>query len=205
MRMRKPFEIGGIIAGVVLIAFGVAAIYMGVDGRATVRDSIKQEQIVFGAADDPAVAKFASQWADEQVTTGAQARAFAQVIREHALEGSGGLAYAQMGRFISAEDPKNPAGTSDEAAALKDETGAPVSNDARNTWITATALSTALNVSYMAEQMALFGIVVGIALLLSGIGFIVLALGGALRRREAPEVAATTPSKTEPRPAVITG
>ena len=143
--------------------FGAAAIYMGVDGRATVRDSIKQEQIMFGAADDPAVAKFASQWADEQVTTGTQARAFAQVIHEHALESSGGLAYAQMGRFISADDPKNPAGTSDEAAALKDETGSPLSNTARNTWITATALSTALNMSYMAEQMALFGIVVGIA------------------------------------------
>ena len=110
-----------------------------------------------------------------------------------------------MGRFISADDPKNPAGTSDEAAALKDETGAPLSNTARNTWITATALSTALNMSYMAEQMALFGIVVGIALLLSGIGFIVLALGGALRRREAPEVATSTTSKTKPRPAVITG
>ena len=64
MRLRKLFEIGGIIAGVVLIAFGAVAIYMGVDGRATVRDSIKQEQITFGAADDPAVAKYASQWAD---------------------------------------------------------------------------------------------------------------------------------------------
>ena len=43
----------------------------------------------------------------------------------------------------------------------------------------------------MAEQMALFGIVVGIALLLSGIGFIVLALalGGALGRRESVELA----------------
>ena len=203
MRMRKPFEIGGIIAGVVLIAFGIAAIYMGADGRATVRDSIKQEQIVFGAADDPAVAKFASQWADEQVTTGTQGRAFAQVIHEHALESSGGLTYAQMGRFVSSDDPESPAGTSDESAALKDEQGNPVSNSARNTWVTATALSTALNMSYMAEQMALFGIVVGIALLLSGIGFIVLALGGALRRREAPEVASSKIIK--PRPAVTTG
>ena len=41
MRMRKPFEIGGIIAGLVLVVFGAAAIYMGVDGRATVRDSLK--------------------------------------------------------------------------------------------------------------------------------------------------------------------
>ena len=36
--------------------------------------------------------------------------------------------------------------------------------------------------SYMAEQLALFGIVVGVALLLSGVGFIILAVGGALRR-----------------------
>ena len=187
--MRKLFEIGGVIAGAVLIVFGVAAIYMGVDGRSTVRDSIKQEQITFGSADDPAIAKYASEWADEDVRTGTQARAFAQVIHEHALEGSGGLTYSQMGRFVSADDPESLTGTSDEAAALKDEEGNPVSNSARNTWVTATALSTALNMSYMAEQMALFGIVVGVALLLSGIGFITLALGGALRRREwAPRV-----------------
>ncbi len=203
--MRKPFQIGGVIAGVVLIAFGIAAIYMGVDGRTTVRDSIKQEQIVFGAADDPAVAKHAAQWAGEPVTNGTQARAFALVIREHALEASGGLTYAQMGRFVSADDPKNLAGTSDESAALKDETGSPVSNSARNTWVTATGLSTALNMSYMAEQMALFGIVVGIALLLAGIGFIVLTLGGALRAREVAPEAAKAPSTVKPRPAAAIG
>ena len=202
MRMRTPFEIGGVIAGVVLIAFGIGATYMGIDGRTTVRDSLKTEQIVFGAADDPAVAKFAPQWADEQVTTGTQARAFAQVIHEHALAGSDGLTYAQMGRYVSSDDPESAAGTSDEAAALKDEAGNPVSNSARDTWVTATALSSALNMSYMAEQMALFGIVVGVALLLSGIGFMVLALGGALRRREAPEVASST---IKPRPVVTTG
>lgn len=202
MRMSKPFEIGGIIAGVVLIAFGIGAIYMGVDGRSTVRDSLRQEQITIGSTDDPVVAQFASKYADQQVTTGDQARAFAQVIRGHTLKITGGLTYAQMGRFVSADDPKGMAGTSDEAAALKDEQGSPVPNAARNTWVTATALSTALNTSYMAEQTALFGIVVGIALLLSGIGFMVLALGGALRRREAPEVASST---IKPRPAVTTG
>ncbi len=194
--MRKLFNLGGIIAGVALVMFGAAAIYMGVDGRTTVRNSLSQEQISFGAADDPAVAKYAAEWAEQPVKTGEQARAFAQVMREHALEGAGGLTYAQMGRFVSADDPENPAGTSDEAAALKDASGNPVSNGARETWVTATALSTALNVSYMAEQMALFGIVVGIALLLSGIGFIVLASGGALRRRQ--------PAPALPRPGVAT-
>ena len=182
MRFRKALEWGGFGAGAILIAFGIVAIAMGVNGRSTVRDSLKAEQIYFGAADDPAVAKFAPQWVEEQVQTGAQARAFAQVIHEHALEGSDGLTYSQMGRFVSANDPDSAAGTSDAAAALKDEKGNPVSNAARNTWVTATALSTALNVSYMAEQTALFGIVVGIALLLAGIGFIVLMLFGGLRQ-----------------------
>jgi hypothetical protein len=174
--MKRFLEIGGLIAGAILIVFGVVAIYMGVDARSTVRDSIKEEQIFFGTADDPAVAKHAEQWAGEQVLTGEQARAFAQIMHEHALEGSGGLHYAEMGRFVAASNPDDPKGTSDEAAALKDESGAPVANSARNTWVTATALSSALNMSYMAENLSLFALVVGVALLLTGIGLVILAL-----------------------------
>jgi hypothetical protein len=175
MKSRKMWEIGGFLAGGVLIVFGVVAIFMGISGFDTTRDAIKQENIVFGTADDPAVAEHAEQWAGEQVTTGDQARAFALIMREHALESSEGLTYAEMGRFLSAENPDDPAGTSDEEAALKDEQGNPVSNASRNTWVTATALSTALNMSYMAERLAIFGIVVGVALLLTGIGLVILA------------------------------
>jgi hypothetical protein len=49
---------------------------------------------------------------------------------------------------------------------------------------TETAITTALNTSYMADQLGLFGIVTGFALLLSGIGFAVLAAGGTLRNAE---------------------
>ena len=70
---------------------------------------------------------------------------------------------------------RDPAGTSDEAAAAKDEDGRPVSNAARNLWVTETALATALNMSYMATGVAVFSIVVGIALILAGIGFLLLA------------------------------
>jgi hypothetical protein len=189
------WEIGGFIAGGLLIVFGVAAIYMGVTGFNTTRDAIQDENIVFGTADDPAVAEHAEQWAGEQVTNGDQARAFALVMREHALEGTGGLTYAEMGRFVSAENPDDPAGTSDEEAALKDEEGNPVSNSARNTWVTATALTTALNVSYMAERLAVFGIVVGVALLLTGIGLVILAF--VVFGREAEAMAQRAPS-TQP-------
>ena len=41
--MRKWFEYGGAVAAIVLIVFGVVAIVMGVNGRNTVRDSLKQE------------------------------------------------------------------------------------------------------------------------------------------------------------------
>jgi len=178
----KVWEVGGFLAGALLIAFGAVAIYMGIDGRSTVRDSLKQEGIVFGSAADPAVSQHASQWAGEQVLTGDQARAFALIMREHALESTGGLTYAEMGRYTSAQKPEDPRGTNDLAAAKKDAKDLPVANGARDVWVTATALSTALNMSYMAEQLAIFGIVVGVALLLTGIGLVILAFAVFHRR-----------------------
>ena len=195
MNTRRILEWGGLAASVVLIAFGIGALYMGIDGRGVVRDSIKQEQITFGDASDPAVAKNAPQWAGQQVTNGDQARAFAKIMREHALEASGGLTYSQMGRYQLASNPSDPKGTSDAAAAAKDAKGLPIANSARDLWVTETALSTALNVSYMAEQLSIFGIVVGVALLLTGIGLLILALavlGGRFREEAAAQAGVTT-------------
>ena len=129
--------------------------------------------------------------ADKPVTNGTAARCFASYMNIHALEASGGLPYSQMPRYATADGK----GTSDATAALQ-ANGRPVDNAARNLWVTETALATALNMSYMAEQLALFSLVVGIALLLAGIGFLILAAGGALRRSTSPAAAprpATTP------------
>jgi hypothetical protein len=189
MTGRRIWEIGGFVSGVVLIVFGVVALYMGINGYQTVGDELGKEQIVGGSDMAPAeIQKAASEAGlpetielptcdvvDEPIDTGGDARCFAQYMRIHALEASGGLTYAQMGRFQSAEEPDDPAGTSDEAAAAKDESGNPISNGARNLWITETALATALNVSYMAEQISIFSIVVGVALILTGIGLVILA------------------------------
>jgi hypothetical protein len=179
---RKLFEYGGIAASIVLIAFGIGSIAVGAWGISTVRDNLKQEQIYFAdASQDSAVPKDLS---GKQVTTGEQAREFAQVMRKHTLETTGGQTYSQMGRFLD----KNGKPTSDEAQAAKDpKTGQPVANEARNIWVTETALATALNVAYFGERVGVFGIVMGIALLLTGIGFLILTLGGALRARDARE------------------
>jgi hypothetical protein len=184
---RRLWEIGGIVAGIVLIAFGAVSIWMGASGFNTVRDNLAREQIE-GTGETSLDGYTVPE--GELVDTGAEARAFADLMRTHALEGSDGLVYAQMGRFIAAEDPENPAGTSDPEAALLDENGEPVANPARNTWVTQTALSTALNQAYFGERVAGFGIVVGVALLLAGIGFVVLTIGGALRHRWATPTAA---------------
>jgi hypothetical protein len=176
MKDRRVWEIGGFLAGGLLIVFGIVAIFMGVNGYNTTRDAVKNEGITFGSADDPAVAKYADQWAGQQVKTGDQARAFAKIMREHTLESTGGLTYAEMGRYQSAAKPDDPAGTNDETAAAKDTSGQPAANGARNIWVTETALTTALNMSYMAERLSVFGLVVGIALLLTGIGLVIIAL-----------------------------
>jgi len=94
-------------------------------------------------------------------------------MRKHTLEATGGQTYAQMDRFL--DEKGNP--TSDEAAAAKDpKTGKPVENGLRNMCVTSTALSTALNTAYFAESVATFAIVMGVALLLTGIGFLVLTV-----------------------------
>ena len=176
MREGKALRIGGYISGGVLILFGVIVIALGIWGIAFTRDHLEQEGIVFGPVSDPAVAEHAEEWAGEQVTTGSQALAFAEVMREHTLASTDGLTYAQMGQYQSAEDPADPAGTNDEAAAAKDESGQPISNGARDIWVTETALTTALNMSFMSEMLSVFSIIVGIALLLTGIGLVILAM-----------------------------
>ena len=218
--MRKLFEIGGLVAAAVLIVFGAVAISMGVSGRHTVNKSLSNEYIVGSPDMTPSaikaeaqksgVASAVKEWpttsvAKQKIDTGAKARLMAQYMRIHTLEATHGFTYAQMGIWTAKPGtPKAqlmPGGGTDNAAfaAVDPTTKQPVQNSARQIWVTETALTTALNTSYMASQLGLFGIVVGIALLLSGLGFGILAVGGALRnpqtalaflRRPAPKAPA---------------
>ena len=200
--MRKFFELGGLVAAVVLIVFGAVAIVMGVNGRNTVNTSLSHEYIVGSSDMTPTAIKAEAKqagvyaavkdWptksvANQKINTGDRARAFAGYMRIHALEASGGLTYAQMGRYLAkpgtaTKFTDGQGGTNiDKYAAVDPKTKQPIDNGRRNVWVTETALTTALNTSYMASQLGLFGIVVGVALLLSGFGFAILAIGGALR------------------------
>jgi hypothetical protein len=205
--MPKLFSIGGFVAAAVLIVFGVAVVVIGAVGRGYVQDQLAKEQIV--GSDDMTPDKInasikeagltgvsapSCSVAGEKVDTGKEAKCFADYMRIHALEASGGKTYSQMPRFAT-DDGK---GTNEASQASKNPDGSPKSNGARDLWVTETALTTALYTSYLAENVSMFAIIVGIAMLLVGIGFLVMLVFG--RRREGAAAA----QEAEPRTAVAT-
>jgi hypothetical protein len=198
---RRWLEWGGYAAGAVLIAFGIAVIALALGGRSTVHNSLQDEKIMGTPDMTPAAIKEEADQAGlknvdlpscsvagKEINNGDRARCFSQYMRIHALEATGGLVYAEMPRFAT-DDGK---GTNDAARASKGPSGRPLDNPARQIWITETALATALNVSYMADQLSLFSLVVGIALLLAGVGFIIISATGALRRGKTTGEPSTT-------------
>jgi len=207
MSRDRIFRWGGVISGAILIAFGIAVIALSLNGHSVVTDELKQQKIVgtpdmtpdaIRAEGEKAGLKDVSypscSVAGKSIDTGSEARCFAQYMNVHALEATGGYVYAEMGQYQAKSDaPKSElapgGGTSNrDFAEIDPKTNQPVPNGARNVWVTETALATALNTSYMATQLSYFSLVVGIALLLAGVGFIVLAVGATSGSR-APEAA----------------
>ena len=166
--MSKVLSIGGYLAAAVLIVLGIAVIVVGVVGRSYVHDQVQKENIV--GSDDmtpegikPGIEKAGLEnvsapscsVAGEDVDTGKEAKCFADYMRIHTLESTGGKTYAEM----------------------------PQDSPERDIWVTETALTTALYTSYFAENVALFAIIVGIVMLLVGIGFLVLTASARGRER----------------------
>src|SRR4051812_19493097 len=124
----RVFNYGGIAAAVILIAFGIGALVMGANGRDTVRTNISKESIVGTPDMTPAAiaaeAKKAGlknvdmpskSVAGETIDSGGEAKTFAEYMRIHALEGTGGQVYAQMSRCLDAK-AKRPNGGADAGA-----------------------------------------------------------------------------------------
>ena len=174
--MNRLFVLGGVIASTILIIGGLGCIAAGAIGRADVADKLEQESITGSPDMTPdAIAEEAEaaglrnvelptcSVADEPIDTGSEAKCFAEYMRIHALEATAGQTYAQMPRFATADGERHerPGGR----ARRTRPDGSPMDNPARSVWVTETALGTALNTSYFAQQVALFGILMGIALL----------------------------------------
>ena len=180
-------RIAGLTAAGVLAIFGVAAIGQGLSGQSTVRDALALEGVTGAPHMTPAgiaanakkaglkgIALPTCSVAGKPVDDGASARCFAEYMRIDALVVTGGKTYAQLPPFAS----KDGKGTYDIAKAVKMPDGGPMNNPLGQMWVTETALTTALNTSYMAEQISLFGIAVGAAFLLVALAFGAASLRG---------------------------
>ena len=100
--MGKALEIGGAIAAIVLVVFGIVSIVLGIDGRDTVTSTLERESIVGTPDMTPEGIEAAAQEAglknvdlpdcdvaEKQIDSGDRARCFASYMRVHALEATG--------------------------------------------------------------------------------------------------------------------
>jgi hypothetical protein len=87
------------------------------------------------------------------------------IITQHQLDSTEGLYYAQMPREIPQVD--------ENGAAVLDENGEQVMvpNEARASWINATALTTALGLGIVAYALSAFAVVIGLTLMFTGYVF----------------------------------
>ncbi len=191
-------RVAGLTAAGVLALFGVAAVVQGLNGQSTVRDALALEGVTGAPHMTPArIAANAKKAglkdvrlptcsvAGTPIDDGTSARCFAEYMRIDALVATGGKTYAQLPPFAS----KDGNGTYDIAAALKMPDGGPMNNPKSQLWVTETALTTALNTSYMAQQISLFGIAVGGAFVLVGLALGAAALRGVQIARPSPAIA----------------
>lgn len=154
--MKNKLQFGGmlaIIAGLVLViggAWGISFTYK----------NVAQENIVTG--EDASIP-------NAKVIGPLTLKSQADIIREHTLKITDGKTYAQMPRQIPKLD-----------ATGKEVVGADgkvvlVDNLARNIWITATSLTTALNLAIMSYAFASLIILFGLVSLFTGYIFLELS------------------------------
>ena len=146
------------------LALAIAAFAVGVGGILAgswsifyTYSSIAGENIV--TPDDAAIA---SQPVRGPLTLKAQA----DIIREHALRVTGGKTFAEMPRTVQKLDESDQ--------PILDENGEPVMvpNAARDIWITATALRTALQLGIMAYMLGAFVVLFGFISVATGFAFL---------------------------------
>ena len=174
MDKRKLLEYGGIASGVILIAFGIGAVAMSINGHNTVVDSLKagEDHERGDDGDDAVPDRRGCEGGRAALTTislptcsvegkDINSSSKAQVLRAStcgSMRSSRPAASPTRNWAATRRRTASPKGTNDFAAAATTRRRASrVSNPARDTWVTETALSTALYVSFMADNLALFG------------------------------------------------
>lgn len=149
-----------IISGVLAILLGIAVTIGGSSGVVFTYQSISREKIV--TTEDSAIP-------NKPVRDPMTMKAQADVIRKHTLEATKNQTYAQMPREVAQVDASG--------SAVLDKDGKPVMvpNALRNMWVTATTLTTALNLGIVAYLVSGLAIVFGLSSIWMGVVFIALS------------------------------
>ena len=149
--MKKLLSISAVLA----LIIGILLLAGGIWGIAFTYKSVAQEKII--TAEDASIP-------NKPVRGPFTLKSQAEAIRGHVLKMTDGKTYAEMPRQIPKLDSSGK--------PVLDEKGEPVmvSNDARNIWITATTLITALNLAIMGYVVS--GLVLGLVLIVIGGGLI---------------------------------
>lgn len=142
------------IASIAYAGTGAALVLAGIGGAALTWRSVARERIV-----TPEDAAIPGTPVRGPLTLMAQAG----VIRKHVLEMTGGRTYAEMPRQVPRLDQSG--------APVLDSSGAPVlvPNEAREIWVTATALTAALDLAVLAYALSALSVVLGLVLLGTGL------------------------------------
>jgi len=150
----------GLVAatGVALLAAGPVMIYEGVHGQHEVTSQLSEQLISFPAKGSSGLPAAQAGYAGQQVTTGPQAKAYADMIETHVKEATGGLTYSQV-------SAKAMAGSTDtKLAGLK------------NTAFMGESLRGSLMGAYQAWEVTY--LVEGLGVAFAGIGAVTLTVVG---------------------------
>jgi len=178
------------LTGLALLIAGPIMIGVGVSGQHQVTDQLKAQQITFPAKGSAGLPAAQAGYGGQSVTTGAQAKAFSDMIETHIKEATGGQTYSQVsGAYLAASaDKTTPAATLTKLAGL------------RQTAFMGESLRGSLLSAYQAWQVTY--LVIGLGIAFTGIGLVTafgagvsLATARKTRKVTIPETAATL---TEP-------
>lgn len=159
MHMQKLLKISSALA----IVAGIVLVISGVWGIAFTYQNVAQEKIV-----TPADASLPEKPIRGPLTLKAQA----DIIREHTLKATGGKTFAEMPRQVPKLD--------ENGQPVVGADGKPVmtANTARDIWITATTLTTALNLGILTYVFSGLIILLGCISIWTGIVFLTLSRRG---------------------------
>ncbi|BFU46868.1 hypothetical protein [Krasilnikovia sp. MM14-A1004] len=152
------------VVGAGMVAAGPVLVYEGVHGQSMIKNELKAQEIAF-PADKAQLPDALKKYAGQHVTTGTDAKAYADLIATHVAKATGGKTYSQV---------------SEEwiAGGRKDEQ----LGQARQTAFMGETLRGSLMSAYQAEQVT--WLVVGLGALFVALGAVLGVTAFSLRTRK---------------------